>query len=372
MAIPRLAWVEIKTSAIKNNIKVIREKIGPAVKLTAVVKANAYGHGAVTFAKVCEESGANMFGVSSFYEARQLREGGIKLPIVILGFTPVENFQDVIEFDIMTTIKNLDVAKALVTEARRREKIAKVWVKIDTGMHRLGIEPDQALYFVKKLKDFPNLEVEGIFTHFADSDEDSDFTKKQIEKFKKVLDELKKEGVEIPLKSAANSGGIFGHADSYFNVVRAGLALYGVNPDSKTKWDNNLQRVLEFKTEVTQIHELAVGESIGYGRTFKTSRPSRIATIAVGYADGFRRAPNNWSEVLISGVRVALIGRVSMDQAAIDITDVTRDIRVGEEVVLIGKSGSEEITVEQVAEKLGTISYEVLTALTERVTRIYK
>ncbi len=372
MAIPRLAWAEISTSAIKNNLQVIREKIGTEVKLMAVVKANAYGHGAVEFAKVCQDSPVDMFGVSSFYEARQLREGGIKSPIVILGFTPVENFKDAVEFNITTTLKNLDVAKALSTQARREGKTAKIWLKVDTGMHRLGLAPEQVLYFVKKLQDFPSLELEGIFTHFADSDEDKQFTQGQLAKFKEILIELEKEGINIPIKSAANSGAVFGHKDSHFNLVRPGLSLYGVNPDSKTSWSKDLRRVLEFKTEVTQIHELVAGESVGYGRTFKTTRPNRIATLAVGYGDGFRRAPSNWAEVLIRGHKVPVIGRVSMDQAAVDITDIDKDIRVGEEVVLIGKSGKEEITVEEVAQKLDTISYEVLVSLAERVTRIYK
>lgn len=370
MSIPRLAWVEIDSAAIQNNLTVIKKTIGANVKIMAVVKANAYGHGAVGVAKIAQGQ-VDYFGVSSFYEARELRNNGIRKPILILGYTPAENYNDMIEFDITATIKNLDVAKALVTAARRAEKIAKVWVKVDTGMHRLGLEPDQVLYFVKKLGDFPNLVVEGIFTHFADADGDIEFSKVQLDRFNQVVAELEKEGVKIPIKSAAASAGIFNLPESHLDLVRPGLALLGINRNSKSTFSPEMQRALVFKTEVVQTHELQVGETVGYGRAFKVTRPSRIATLAVGYGDGFRRAPENWGEVLLRGYRAPLAGRVSMDQAAIDITDIPADIRAGEEVTLIGKDGQEEITVEQVADKLQTSPYEVLVNLSGRVTRFY-
>ncbi|OGY28901.1 MAG: alanine racemase [Candidatus Woykebacteria bacterium RIFCSPHIGHO2_12_FULL_45_10] len=372
MSIPRLAWLEIDSSAIKNNLLVIKKTVGPEAGIMAVVKANAYGHGAFGIAKIAEEAEVAMLGVSAFYEAKQLREAGIKLPILILGYTPVENTDDLVNYDITTTIKNPDVAKALVTAARRKNKVAKVWVKVDTGMHRLGLEPEQVLVFIKKLQDLPNLEIEGIFTHFADADDDAEFTKEQLASFKKVIKELETSGIKIPIKSAAASAAIFGDPDSHFNMVRPGLAMLGINRNSKTIFNNELKPALTFKTEVAQIHELKVGETVGYGRAFRVKRPSRIATLTVGYGDGFRRAPYNWGEVLIRGYRVPLAGRVSMDQAAADITDIPEDVRVGEEVVLVGKSGEEVITVEEVANKLQTSPYEVVVNLANRVTRIYK
>lgn len=372
MSIPRLAWIEVDSRAVKNNLSVIQEKVGPKVKIMAVVKANAYGFGAVGVAQIAQDFGVDYFGVSSFYEARELRNHGIKLPILILGYTPAENYEDMVNYDITATIKDLSVAKALVTAARRKEKIAKVWVKVDTGMHRLGLEPDQVLYFVKKLQDFPNLQIEGIFTHFADADSDPEFTKIQFERFKKVIAELEKNGINIPIKSAAASGGIFNLPESHLNMVRTGLAMLGLNRDSNSKFSTEMKPALTFKTEVVQTHDLQVGESVGYGRAFKVTRPSKIATMAVGYGDGFRRAPENWGEVLIRGQRVPLAGRVSMDQSAVDITDLAEDIRAGEEVVLIGKSGAEEITAEEVADKLKTSTYEVVVNLSSRVSRIYK
>lgn len=372
MPIPRLAWVEIDSVAIQNNISVIKRHIGGKVKVMAVVKANAYGHGAVDVARIAQKSAVDYFGVSSFYEAWELRNNGITLPILILGYTPAENYNDMVDFDVTATIKNLDVAKALVTAARRQEKVAKVWVKVDTGMHRLGLEPNQVLYFVKKLQDLPNLQIEGIFTHFADADGDIEFAKVQLERFKKVVEELEDEGINIPIKSAAASAGIFNLAESHFNMVRTSLAMLGLNRDSKSKFSEEMKRVLSFKTEVVQTHELRVGETVGYGRAFKVTRPSRVATLAVGYGDGFRRAPYNWGEVLIKGYRAPLAGRVSMDQSAVDITDLPIDVRAGDEVVLIGKSNNEEITAEEVADKLQTSTYEVVASLSQRVTRIYK
>lgn len=372
MSIPRLAWVEIDSQAIKNNLSVIKEKVGKNVGVMGVVKANAYGHGAIGVAKIAEDFGVNYFGVSAFYEAKQLRDSGITLPILILGYTPAENYEDMVNYDITATVKNLDVAKSLVTAARRKEKIAKVWVKVDTGMHRLGLEPDQVLYFVKKLQDLPNLQIEGIFTHFADADGDIEFSKVQLERFKTVLAELEKEGINIPIKSAAASAGIFNLPESHFNMVRTGLAMLGLNRDSRSVFSPEMKPALAFKTEVVQTHELQVGETVGYGRAFKVKRPTRIATLAVGYGDGFRRAPSNWGEVLVKGYRVPLAGRVSMDQAAIDITDIPEDIRAGEEVILIGESGDQKLTAEEVADKLQTSTYEVVVNLSSRVTRIYK
>jgi alanine racemase len=372
MALERLAWAEVDLSAIKNNINKVQDFIGPKVAVMAVVKANAYGHGAVEVSKAAIGAGAKMLGVSSFVEAKQLRQAGVKAPIVVLGFTPAENYVDMIDHDLTVTIRSLDVAKALVTAARRANKIAKVWMKVDTGMHRLGLNPSEVLYFVKKLHDLPNLVVEGIFTHFADADSPSlDFAKKQLASFKKVLAELEKEGIKIPIRSAANSVATFKIPESHLDMVRIGIAMYGLKPEKRFDYGLSLEPVLTFKTEITQITEIGKGESVGYGREFIAKRPSLIATLAVGYGDGFRRAPKNWGKVLIRGQYVPLVGRVSMDQAAVDITYVPRDIRRGEEVVLIGESGDQSLSAEGVAENLGTISYEVITAISARVPRIY-
>jgi len=373
MALERLAWAEIDLSVIKQNLKKIQEFIGPKVSMMAVVKANAYGHGAVEVSKTAIEAGAKMLGVSSFVEGKQLREAGIKDPVVILGYTPAENYLDMVRYGLTVTIRSLDVARALATAARREGKIAKVWVKVDTGMHRLGLNPGEVLYFVKKVQNLPNIAINGIFTHFAEADNpDLDFTKKQLSSFQKVLEELKNEGFEIPVRSAANSAATFKLPESHLDLVRIGIAMYGSKPDRNFDYGLELKPALSFKTEITQITEIGKGEGVGYGREFIAKKPTLVATLAVGYGDGFRRGPQNWGEVLIAGQKASLIGRVSMDQAAVDITDLRGDIRRGEEVVLIGKSGSLELRAEEVAERLGTNSYEVVTAISDRVPRIYQ
>src|SRR3990170_7571236 len=360
MALERLAWCEISKEALSNNIKKIQDFVGSQVAIMAVVKANAYGHGAVETSKIALESGAKMLGVSSFVEAKQLREAGINAPIVILGFTPVENYLDMVKNDLTVTIRSLDVVKALSTAARREEKTARVWIKVDTGMHRLGLNPSEVLFFIRKLQDLPNLEIEGIFTHFADADNtDLAFAKRQLFVFNKLLNELDSEGINISIKSAANTGATIAMSESHFNMVRVGIGIYGYSPIQNKTLD--LKPVLTFKTEIVQITEIERGEIVGYGKTFKAKKPTQVATIAVGYGDGFRRAPNNWGEVLINGQKAPLIGRVSMDQAAVDVTDLKGDIRRGYEVTLIGKSGDLELTAEDAAEKLGTSTYEVLT-----------
>jgi alanine racemase len=372
MALERLAWCEISKETLKNNLEKIQKFVGAKSVIMAVVKANAYGHGAIEVSKTSLSAGAKMLGVSSFVEARELREAGIKAPVVILGFTPAENYLDMVKFDITVTIRSLDVARALSTAARRKEKIAKVWLKVDTGMHRLGLNPAEVLFFVKKIQNLPNLALTGIFTHFAEADNPNlEFTKKQIGSFKKLLEELVREGINIPVSSAANSAATIKLPESHFNLVRIGIALHGLKPSSEFEYGLDLKPALEFKTEITQITEIGKGESVGYGREFISKRPTLVATIAVGYGDGFRHGPKNWGEVLIKGFRVPLIGRVSMDQSAVDITDLRADVRRGEEAVLIGRSGNEEITAEEVATKLGTNPYEVVTAISARVPRIY-
>ena len=372
MALERLAWCEISKEAIEYNIKQIQKLIGPRVVVMAVVKANAYGHGAVEASKIALAVGAKMLGVSSFVEAKQLREAGIRFPVVILGFTPTENYFDIVNHDITVTIRSLDVARALSTAAKREDKITGVWIKVDTGMHRLGLNPGEVLYFVRKLADLPNLAIDGIFTHFAEADNpDLGFTRKQNVSFKKLLEELEAEGIKIPICSAANSAATIKIPESHFDLVRVGIAMYGLKPEKEFDYGLDLRPALTFKTEITQITEIDKGESVGYGREFIAKKPTTVATLAVGYGDGFRRAPRSWQEVLIKGQRAPLIGRVSMDQAAVDISSLRVDIRRGAEVVLIGKSGGEELSVEEIAEKLGTSTYEVVTAISARVPRIY-
>lgn len=372
MALERLAWCEISEEALVGNLQKIQNFVGPKVGLMAVVKANAYGHGIADISRIALTAGVKMLGVSSFVEAKLLRESGIMAPIVILGFTPAENYLDMVKNNLTVTIRNIDVAKALSTAARRNEKIANVWIKVDTGMHRLGLNPGEVLFFVKKIQNLPNINITGIFTHFADSDStDLTFAKRQLDVFNQVINELESEKIHIPIRSCANSTATFKMPSSHFDLVRIGIAMYGIKPDQHFDYGIDLNPILSFKTQITQITNLDKGESVGYGREYTAVKPRLIATLAVGYGDGFRRSPNNWGEVLVAGQTAPLVGRVSMDQSAIDITDLKGDIRRGEHVTLIGSSAGKVLAAEDVAEKLGTISYEVTTSISARVPRLY-
>ena len=371
-------WVEIDLSTLKHNLDVMRKLVGRNVKVAATIKANAYGHGLVEIAKFFEKQKIYYLCVARISEALKLREFKIKAPILVLGYTPAEYFQEIVTHNLAVTVQSLDVAKMLATEGRRKNKIVKIHVKVETGMHRIGIESPQILFFIKKILDLPNLEIEGIFTHFADVDNyDLDFAKLQLSRFQFVVDELQKAGIKIPILHTANSAATLRLLESYYNMIRPGLALYGLNPASEVYSDDDfslksdLEPVLSFKTRISHIRDVPMGETIGYGRTFKTDQDTLVGTISVGYGDGFRRAPQNYAEVLVRGIRCPILGRVAMDTCQIDITKVPQ-VNVSDEVVLIRKSQDEIITASEVAKKLGTINYEVVTGIMERVERRYK
>ena len=343
-----------------------------------MVKANAYGHGLIGTAKFLGKQKIAYLCVARISEAIQLRENKIKSAILILGYTSPEFFKEIIAYNLTVTVQSLDVAKMLATEGRRKNKVVKIHIKVETGMHRLGIESPQILFFIKKILDLPNLEIEGIFTHFSDADNnDFEFTKLQLSRYQFVVTELQKADIKIPIYHTANSAAILCLPESHYNMVRLGIALYGLNPipeiytdrDFSLKFD--LKPVLSFKTRISHVRVVPDGETIGYGRTFKTNQDTLVGTISVGYGDGFRRSPQNYSEVLVRGIRCPILGRVAMDTCQIDITKVPQ-ANVSDEVVLIGKSQNEIITASEVARKLGTINYEVTTGIMERVERRYK
>lgn len=370
-------WVEINLSALAHNLSQIRSVVGKKVKIAAVIKANAYGHGIVETAKFLERSKVDYLCVARISEALQLRESKVKSPILILGHAPAEFFKEIVSHNLTVTITNLEVAKALVTEGRRKNKTVKIHVKVETGMHRIGIETPQILFFLKKLLDLPNLKIEGLYTHFADADNlDLSFTRLQLERFKEVLRELEKAGIRIPLIHAANSAAILQLPESHLQMVRPGMVLYGLNPlpdlysDEKFERTFNLKPVLSFKTRIIQINYLPAGETIGYGRTYKTLKDAIIGTIAVGYGDGFRRTPQDWGEVLTRGKRCPILGRVAMDACQIDLSAIPQ-AKVYDEVVLIGQSQDEIMTASEVARKLGSVNYEVVTGIMARVERRY-
>lgn len=367
----RPTWIEVNLEAVSHNIKQIKSKLSPGIQLLAIVKANGYGNGAVEVAHVCIDEGVNMLGVALIEEAIELREAGIKLPILVMGsIYPFDNYKKIIEYDLIPTVASIESGRKLVEICRAEKAVCKVHVKIDTGMGRIGVVPSSAVSLVKFLVSSKELELEGIYSHLASADSDSYFTEKQIVDFSKLLDMLRIEKIDIMYKHIANSAAIQKYKESHYNMVRPGLSLYGLLPFAKEAQLIDLKNVMSWKTRIIFLKKVPIQTSISYGRTFVTKRESLIATIPVGYADGFSRFLSNKGEVLVKGKRAPIVGRVCMDMCMLDVTDVG-GVRVGNEVVLIGKQGDETITVEDVASIIGTINYEVVCNISKRVPRVY-
>ena len=367
--------VEINLEAIAHNIQAIRQKVGQTVKIMAVVKGDGYGHGAVEVANVALQSGASYLAVAIPEEGVELRLSGIKAPILIFGLTPPDKVQNVVRYDLTQTICTTESAEALSAKAQESGKVAKVHIKVDTGMSRIGVMPEDAVKFVKEIFKLKAIGVEGIFTHFSAADsisntEDRTFTELQISRFKEVIAELEGNGIQIPLKHAANSAGTLKFSSSYFDMVRPGIIIYGLNPSTEVTDVVNLEPAMSFKTAIVYLKTVPPGASIGYGRTFITEKESVIATLPVGYADGYNRLLSNKGEVLVRGKRAPVIGRVCMDMTMIDVTHIP-EVKIGDEVVLYGKQGCAEISVDEIANNIGTIPYEVVSTVGKRVPREY-
>ncbi|MFN2185145.1 MAG: alanine racemase, partial [Anaerolineae bacterium] len=365
----RPTWLEVDLEAIAHNVRRVVEIVGPGVKVLAVLKADGYGHGAVRVARTALNNGAYCLGVASINEGLVLRKAGISAPILVLGFTPAWQARELVLNGLSATVFDMDVAQALSRAAEQLDSQVRVQVKVDTGMGRLGLLPDDVIPFVLALRSLPNLVIEGIFTHFSVADSDPAYTRWQADRFRQVLQALEEEGIELSLIHAANSAAILSLPESHFTMVRLGIAMYGLHPSSQVRCPPDFRPALSFKTEVAQVKLLAPGSFVSYGNAYQTTDWQRIAVIPVGYADGFRRAPRHWGEVLVRGQRAPIVGRVCMDQTMIDVTAIA-DVRQGDEVVLIGEQGGETITAEDVAERLGTVNYEVVSEILARVPRV--
>ena len=366
----RPTWVEIDLEAIANNVRLIRERLAPGVALMAILKADGYGHGAIKTARTALNNGASWLGVACLSEAMALRNAGIEAPILVLGYTPPWQAREMVERGIDATVFSLETAQALSRAGVAQGRPARVHVKVDTGMGRLGLLPAEVTPFVASLRRLPGLTVQGVFSHLATADSaDQTYARAQVQCFREVLANLEAQGLRPPIAHMANSGGTLAMPEAHFDLVRVGIALYGLNPSAEVRCPPEFRPALTFKTQIAQVKALPAGSCISYGCTYRTARPSRIAVIPVGYADGFRRAPRHWGEVLVRGRRVPIVGRVCMDQTMIDVTDVA-GVRQGDEVVLIGEQGHERITVDEVAERLGTINYEVVSEILARVPRV--
>lgn len=366
----RSTWAEVDLSAIEYNYKQVRKLVGKGIHIMAVVKANAYGHGTVEVSNVLERSGVDYLGVATTDEAVRLRDHGIECPILVLGSVLPSEVGVAVEKGITLTVCGEELLSAIRQETLRGG-ILKVHVKVDTGMGRIGVWHEDALGFVRKLSSEKGVTLEGIYTHFSSAGRDDFFTAYQIEAFEKLLHELEKNWIKIPLRHAANSIATVDFRKAHLNLVRPGLIIYGMYPKHTFPRIVKLKPALELKTRVVFVKDTPPGRSISYGRTFITQRHTRIATLPIGYADGYGRKLSNKAEVLIRGHRARVVGKVTMDQTMIDVGDI-KGVTVGDEVVLIGKQGKEEIRAENLARMAESIAYEVVCGISNRVPRVYK
>ncbi len=366
----RPAWAEIDLAASRYNIRRIRSLLAPNVKLLAMIKAEAYGHGMAGVARAAERAGASMLGFASLAEALSLNEAR-SLPRFVVGWTPGWLAESAIQNDVTCTVCDLETAGEFARAAQAVGKPARVHVEVDTGLHRLGFMPDEAVDAIAKMASLEGLELEGIFTHFAQSDEaDPASTYRQFEKFKCVLSEVEARGIHIPIKHCANSPTLLRFPEMHLDMVRPGIILHGLSPSDDVPCPSDFRPVMTLKTVIASVKVLPPGSPVSYGGTYLTQGYERIAVIPIGYADGFRRKPHNWGEVLVHGQRAPIVGRVCMDQCMINVTHIP-EVKLGDEVVLIGSQGDERIRAEDVAAKLGTNNYETTSMVMARVLRVY-
>lgn len=379
MNMVKRTWAEISLNAIEHNYNVIRNKVADDTKVCCVIKADGYGHGAVELSQVYEKLGADFFAVSNIDEGIEIRKSGSKLPIVILGYTPVSEAENLAEYDISQAVFSLEYAKELSEKCVEEDCICKMHIKVDSGMSRIGFmcqEFPRDEYSIEEICEaccLPNLEVEGLFTHFCVSDEDAEgreFTNKQYENFIHVRDSLKKRGVDISVVHCSNSGAIEDYPETCCDMVRAGIILYGLAPSSKLADRLDLVPAMTLKTVVAFVKEVQKGATISYGRTFTADRKMKIATVPIGYADGFIRQNAKDGYMMVNGKKAKIVGRICMDQTMLDVTDI-EDVKTGDEVVVFGTGENGEPTADSLAEHTGTINYETVCLVGKRVPRIY-
>ena len=367
-------YAEISLEAIGHNIREVKKRLPEGVKLLGVVKANAYGHGAVPVASYLENQ-VDYFATATIEEAVELRENGISAPILILGYVSPSQYGDLVEYDITQTIDSYAQALALEKEAARQNRKAKAHLAVDTGMTRIGFQvtehdADEAA----KIADLPHIELEGMFTHFSCADqEDKTYCSMQMEKYDKMTALLAERGVTIPLRHICNSAGIMEFDDHRFEMVRSGIITYGIYPSEEVKKERlDLIPALSWKSHVIHVKEVGPGIGVSYGATYVTEKPmTRIATVSAGYADGYPRALSNQGCVLIHGKKAPIIGRICMAQMMVDVTDIP-DVQVEDVVTLVGTDGDETITIEEIANPAARFDYEMLCDISSRVTRVYK
>lgn len=364
----------VSLDAVAHNFREMRKNIAEDTKVIAVVKADAYGHGAVQIARLVEEYTYIWgFATATEEEAIELRRAGIQKPILVLGIVFEEYYPELIRYDIRPAVCDADSAKKLSQEALRQEKTVHIHLALDTGMTRIGFaDTPKSIETIKQIQMLPNLEIEGIFTHFARADEyDRSPALIQLERYLDFLNLLKDAGITIPLLHCSNSAGIIRVPEANLSMVRAGITIYGIYPSNEVERDKiKLETAMEIKSHISYLKDVTPGTAISYGGTFVASKPMKVATIPVGYADGYPRQLSGKGWVLIHGQKAPILGRVCMDQFMVDVTDIP-DTKSGDEVTLIGRDGNEVITAEEFGELSGRFSYEFICCISKRVPRVY-
>lgn len=368
------AWAEVNLDNIAHNVKEIRRITNKNAEIMGVVKADAYGHGVMEVANTLLNNGVTRLAVSMLDEAIQLRKSGFKVPILILSYTDPRRADEIVNYDVTQTVFSHDLAQALSDASLRNKKNVKIHIKIDTGMTRVGFMPGySAIKNVTEIGKLPGLIIEGLFTHFASADEtDRSYTYMQFERFMSICSELNRIGLYIPVKHAANSAGIIEYPEMHLDMVRPGIILYGLYPSNEVNRDKiDLKPAMSLKANVILVKDVEKNTCISYGRIFTTDRESKIATIPIGYADGYTRLLNGKARVLINGEFAPVVGKICMDQCMIDVTDLKNPVHVGDEVVLFGKQGDCEMPVDELAASIGTINYEITCIVGKRIPRVY-
>lgn len=371
----RHVYAEIDLQKIKHNYEIIKKSINPETAVMAVVKADAYGHGAVVVSKELEKSPVDWFGVAFLGEAIELRKGGVTKPILVLGWTPPEDFQFALDYNITLTMFSLNDCNTLSQVALKNSTVASVHIKIDTGMGRLGLlVNEQTENEVLQAFQLKGLNIEGIFTHFAKADEpEADFTARQNQSFIDLIKNLEKKGCRFKYKHAANSAAILAEKDTWFNMVRLGIALYGLTPSTHEKFVNRgLQPALSLKAKVSHVKVVDEGFPVSYSSKFITERKTVLATVPIGYADGYLRKFSAKGKVIIHGQYAPIVGVICMDQFVCDVTDIPEEVKPGDMVILIGEDRGISVTADDLAEQSETINYEILCGISGRVPRFYK
>ena len=374
-----LSWVEISRAALRHNVRLFRELIGPRRKLMAVVKANAYGHGLAEIARLSLESGADWLGVNSLEEGVRLRGLGIAAPILVLGYVPLEGLEEAVAAELRLVVYNPETVERLAEVVRRAGKDVRLHIKLETGTNRQGVTDRQLLPFVRRIRRRPGLIVEGLTSHFANIEDTTNFEypRRQLDIYKSAAAGLAARQIAIPVKHMACTAAAMLFPETYFNLVRVGIGLYGLWPSKETFLSCRLRKrrplslhpVLAWKARIAQIKTVPKGAFIGYGGTYRTTRRTALAIVPVGYYDGYGRSLSNASHVLIRGRRAAVVGRVAMDFLTADVTDIP-GVGLEEDVVLIGRSGKEQITAPALAALAGTIAYEIVARINPELPRV--